>query len=122
MPPIQGPIGWCNASWVNGLIQKHAWLSTGLTWTPTASGSGQKVALVEHCDGRDGEEALKPDSEESAISCLDVLEFWEDGGRLTRDVGANALHFPKSFATGNPWNCRTYAFSWTMPGTSTPEL
>ena len=106
---------WRNAFWVNGLAEKYAWLSI---WTAQASDSGLKAAPVDHRG-----KALKPNSaEDCTMSCLSVLEFWEDGGKLIRDVASNTLNFPKAFATGNPWNHRTHAYSLMMLGMSSPEL
>ena len=33
---------WCAATWIDILIEKHAWLSAGLIWKPNASDSGSK--------------------------------------------------------------------------------
>ena len=36
---------WDSATWINILMEKHAWLSAGLIWLPSASDNGTKGAL-----------------------------------------------------------------------------
>ena len=56
----------------------------------------------------------RPTSDDvTTMSCINVLEFWEDGGKLIRDVAANAFNFPTIELMLSPW---------TMPATSSPEL
>ena len=48
---------WCYATWVNLLVEKHAWLSAGLIWLPE-SATGRKVNYVQWRTARhDGEHA-----------------------------------------------------------------
>ena len=34
---------WRSATWINLLVEKHAWLSAGLIWLPEASATGKKA-------------------------------------------------------------------------------
>ena len=61
---------WCAAAWINIIIEKHAWLSAGLIWMPSASDSGNKG---EYSDPRPEEPASQP--------TINFFELWEDGSQ-----------------------------------------
>ena len=43
---------WCSITWINILVEKHAWLSAGLVWMPDASDTGRRA---EHNDPQSDE-------------------------------------------------------------------
>ena len=69
------------STWINVLLEKHAWVSAGLVWMPSASDFGTKGAF-----------------EDSKSDALDFrptinLELWKDGSRVVRLVsGCNPLN------------------------------
>ena len=68
-------------------------------------------------------EALKPGSDKTVMSCLSILEYWEDGAKVIGEVMAHTFRFPVLFAIANPWNPKPCAFSlddaWNFsPGTA----
>ena len=44
---------WRSATWINVLVEKHAWLSTGLVWLPEASATGKKAVFNREQQGKD---------------------------------------------------------------------
>ena len=45
------------------------------------------------------------------MPCVNMIEFWKDGGALVRDVEAQTFGLLIAFVIANPWNHRTWAFS-----------
>ena len=75
---------WRSASWVNGLliVGKRAWISAGLAWTIDAADDGQRASPDDH-----REKAPKPGQESTSTgSGINMIEFWEDGDQIVRDV------------------------------------
>ena len=75
---------WCAATWINVLIEKHAWLSAGLLWMPHASDSGIKGSYADS----------KSDALESRPT-INLFEFWEDGFHLCKLATGRNYYFPK---------------------------
>ena len=71
------------ALWVNGLVEKHSWLSAGLIWNADAD-SGQKALPEDH----DREEAPQPGH---GMPCINLIKYWEEGSSLIRSVNAPPL-------------------------------
>ena len=78
---------WCFATWVNLLVERHAWLSAGLTWLPEASATGRKATLG-------GEQQGKTER----MPTINLFESWEEGAELSRSVDTRHYHFPSCFA------------------------
>ena len=62
---------WCSATWLNTFMEKHAWLSAGLIWLPSASDSGSKG---EYSDPKSHERESQP--------TINLFELWDAHGLL----------------------------------------
>ena len=74
-------------------MEKHAWLSAGLTWLPEASATGKRAMFS-------GEQQGKLES----VPTISLFERWEETAELPRSVDARHYHFPSCFAIVCPWN------------------
>ena len=74
---------WCAATWINVLIEKHAWLPAGLIWTPHASDSGANGSCADS----------KSDALESRPT-INLFEQWEDGSHLCKLLTGCNYYFP----------------------------
>ena len=83
---------WTASTWVNVLLEKHAWISAGLIWVPNASDSGTKGAF----------EDSKSDALESR-STINLFQPWEDGSRMLRLVIGRNYCFGKSLVVPCVW-------------------
>ena len=45
---------WCSATWIDLLVEKHAWLSAGLMWLLDASATGKKALFSGEQQGKVG--------------------------------------------------------------------
>ena len=75
-----------SASWINTLMEKHAGLSAGLIWLPSASDAGTK-----------GEYSNPKSDEPESRPTINLFERWEDGSQLVRAVSARDYHFSMCF-------------------------
>ena len=48
--------------------------------------------------------APNPYLEDYVMSCINLIEIWEDSGQVVRDVEAHSFSFPPAFAIANTWN------------------
>ena len=74
---------WCAATWINILIEKHAWLSAGLIWMPHASDSGTKGSYTDS----------KSDALESRPT-INLFEQWEEVSQLCKLVTGRNPYVP----------------------------
>ena len=73
---------WSPASWLNLLLEKHAWLSAGSAWMHGASESGIKGMF----------EVSGPEGLESRPT-INLFEKWGEGARLPKLVNARNYSF-----------------------------
>ena len=78
---------WCSATWINVLVEKHAWLSAGLIWMPDTSDTCKKV---EHNDPQSAEPQPLP--------TINNFELCEDGSQQAKAVSSRDFHYPMCFA------------------------
>ena len=83
---------WSPASWLNLLLEKHAWLSAGLVWMQGASVSGHKGVFEES----------RPDGLESRPT-INLFEQWEEGAHMPKTVNARDYSFAKSLVVPFTW-------------------
>ena len=83
---------WSPASWLNLLLEKHAWLSAGLVWMNGASVSGREGVFEES----------RPDGLESRPT-INVFEQWEEGAHLPKLVNAHDYSFPQPPVVPYTW-------------------
>ena len=91
---------WSPSSWLNTLLEKHAWLSAGLVWVQGASMSADS--------GMFDEPPLK-DSEPRPT--INLFEQWEEGAHMTKVANARDYAFPKSLVVPFTWLCAPKALS-----------
>ena len=92
---------WCAARWINVLVEKHAWLSTGLIWLLEAPETGRPPKVDDH------------EKQVESVSVISLCEFWEQGVQLVRTLDAHRFHFPCALGVMNPWNFESKALSLT---------
>ena len=80
------------ASWLNTLLEKHAWLSAGLVWVQGASMSADSGVFDE-----------PPSSDSEPRPTINLFEQWEEGAHLTKVVNARDYLFPKSLVVSFTW-------------------
>ena len=91
IPEAERKLLWCSTTWINILIEKHAWLSAGLVWMPSASESGRKA---EHND---------PESEEpQPLPTINIFELWENGSQQAKSYVWSQLPLPHAFRHNMP--------------------
>ena len=83
---------WSPASWLNLLLEKHAWLSAGLVWMHGASESGIKGVF----------EDSGPDGLESRPT-INLFEQWEEGAHLPKLVNARNYSSPQPLVVPFTW-------------------
>ena len=83
---------WSPASWLNLLLEKHAWLSAGLVWVQGASMSASKGVF-------DEARSDKPESRPT----ISLFEQWEEGAHMPKLVNARDYSFPKSLVVPFAW-------------------
>ena len=83
---------WSASTWVNLLLEKHAWWSAGLVWMQGASDSGTKGAYDDS----------RPDGLESGPT-INLFELWENGSHLLKLVAGRNYSFPKSLVVPFAW-------------------
>ena len=83
---------WCSATWISTLMEKHAWLSAGFIWLPSASDPGAKG---EYSDPK----SEKPESRPT----ITLFELREEGSLQAKAVSARDYHFPMCFVVSCPW-------------------
>ena len=83
---------WSPASWLNPLLEKHAWLSAALVWMNGASESGTKGVFEES-----GPNGLEP------RPTINLFEQWEEGAHLPKPVNARNYSFPKPLVVPFTW-------------------
>ena len=83
---------WSPASWLNLLLEKHAWLSAGLVWMHRASESGIEGVFEES-----GPTGLEP------RPTINLFEQWEEGAHLPKLVNARNYSFPKRLVVVYTW-------------------
>ena len=93
----------CAARWINVLVEKHAWLSTGLICIPEAPETGRPVKMDNHSQ-----------LPLASMSVISLFEFWGEGVQLVRSLDAHRFHFPQSLAVMNPWSCESTAWCLSM--------
>ena len=89
---------WCSATWINILVEKHAWLSTGLYGC-------QKPQIPV------GRLSLLIVSQMSLSACPLSISLSENGSQQARAASARSFHFPMCFALICPWNFQPKAIS-----------
>ena len=83
---------WSASTWINVLLEKHAWISAGLIWVPNASDSGSEGAFE--------------DSKSYALESrptINLFELWDDGSHTLRLVTGRNYCFPKPLAVSCVW-------------------
>ena len=83
---------WSPASWLNTLLEKHAWLSTGLVWVQGASMSANSGVFDE-----------PPSGDSEPRPTINLLQQWEEGAHMTKVVNARDYSFPKSLVAPFTW-------------------
>ena len=83
---------WSPSSWVNLLLEKHAWLSAGLVWMHGASDSHTKGVYEDS-----GPEGLE------SRPTISFFELWEKGSHLFKLVVGRNYTFPKSLVVPCAW-------------------
>ena len=91
---------WSPSSWVNTLLEKHAWFSAGLVWLPGASMSAD-VGVFDD----------SPTNDSAARPTLSLFEQWEEGAHVTRIANARDYSFPSSLVIPHTWNSASRALS-----------
>ena len=76
---------WSPSSWLNTLLEKHAWFSAGLVWLPGASMSADVGVYDE-----------SPPNDSDARPTISLFEQWEEGAHVPRVANARDYSFPKS--------------------------
>ena len=66
---------WSPASWLNTLLEKHAWLSAGLVWVQGASMSANSGVFDE-----------PPSGDSEPRPTINLFEQWEEGAHMTKVV------------------------------------
>ena len=82
---------WSPASWLNTLLEKHAWLSTGLVWVPGASMSADSGVFE------------KPQLVTESRPTINLFELWEVGSHTPNLVNARDYSFPKPLVVPYTW-------------------
>ena len=83
---------WSPASWLNTLLEKHAWLSAGLVWVQGASMSASSGVFDE-----------PPSDESEPRPTINLFEQWEEGAHITKLVNARDDSFPMSLVVPFTW-------------------
>ena len=83
---------WSSASWLNTLLEKHAWLSAGLVWVQGASMSASRGV----CDESHSDES-------ESRPTINFFEQWEEGAHMPKLVNARDYSFPKSLVVPFTW-------------------
>ena len=83
---------WSPTSWLNILLEKHAWLSAGSVWMQGASDSGIKGVFDD--PGPDGLESRPT---------INLFELWEYGAYWPRPVIARNYSFPNPLIVPCTW-------------------
>ena len=83
---------WSPSSWLNTLLEKHAWFSAGLVWLPGASMSADVGVYDE-----------SPPNDSDARPTISLFEQWEEGAHVTRVANARDYSFPKSLVIPFTW-------------------
>ena len=83
---------WSPASWLNTLLEKHAWLSAGLVWVQGASMSANSGVFDE-----------PPSDDSEPRPTINLFEQWEEGAHMTKVVNARDYSFPKSLVVPFTW-------------------
>ena len=81
---------WSQASWLNTLLEKHAWLSAGLVWVQGAAMSASS-GVFDH---------PQPGEPRPTIN---LFEQWEEGAHTPKLVNARDFSFPKSIVVPHTW-------------------
>ena len=83
---------WSPASWLNTLLEKHAWLSAGLVLVQGASMSASRGVFDEsHSD------------ESESRPTINLFEQWEEGAHMPKLVNARDYLFPRSLVVPFAW-------------------
>ena len=91
---------WSPSSWLNTLLEKHAWFSAGLVWLPGASASAD-VGVFDD----------SPPNDSAARPTISLFEQWEEGAHVTRIANARDYSFPRSLVIPYTWNSASRALS-----------
>ena len=83
---------WSPSSWLNTLLEKHAWLSAGLVWVQGASMSAEVGVYDE-----------SPPSESDSRPTINLFEQWEEGAHMPKVANARDYSFPKSLVVPFTW-------------------
>ena len=76
--------GWSPSSWINTLLEKHAWFSAGLVWLPGASMSTDVGVYDE-----------SPPNDSDARPTISLFEQWEEGAHVPRVANARDYMCPE---------------------------
>ena len=68
---------WSPSSWLNTLLEKHAWFSAGLVWLPGASMSADVGVYDE-----------SPPNDSDARPTISLFEQWEEGAHVPKVANA----------------------------------
>ena len=91
---------WSPSSWLNTLLEKHAWFSAGLVWLPGASMSADVGAYDE-----------SPPNDLDARPTISLFEQWEEGAHVPRVANARDYSFPRSLVIPYTWLSASQALS-----------
>ena len=79
--------GMSMSSWLNTLLEKHAWLSAGLVWLQGASMSAECGVFDE-----------TPSKDSEPRPTINLFEQWEEGAHMPKVANARDFAFPTSLA------------------------